>query len=302
MSNTIVSGASSTLDNDVSISDLADHVQTLTDRIDDLEAAVAEKDEQITELRADLEQKDARIEKLEDRVTDLANKADEAEAHRTAITRKTESCDERIDELQAREFEKGAHLLAENVDKDWITVAGNRLERITKDDGNTYFRLPGEEDALGRGGAVAHSTADLLPIQRFARYDDEMLASVTNRKPDEFAAKVWRERNDASRYSLWSKGSAEIRAYLDASDLAEWIRLKESGVSKKYSQELARRTMDAMCELSKNRLGKIKRQRSKDGLSYKETRLVLKSDVELPGKVSKENTDSNPTTDGVAGE
>ena len=303
MSNTTVSGASSILDGDeLSVSDLADHVQTLTDRIEDLEADVAEKDEQIANLHADLEQKDARIEELEERVSDLANKVDDAKAHRTAITRKTETCDERIDELQAREFEKGAHLLAENVDEDRITVAGNRLERITKDDGKTYFRLPGEEDALGRGGAVAHSTADLLPIQRLARYDDEMLASVTNRKPDELAAKVWRERDDASRYSLWSTGSGEIRAYLDASDLAEWIRLKESGVSKKYSQELARRTMDAMHELSKNRLGKIKRQRSKDGLSYQETRLVLKADVELPGEVTKENTDDNPTTDEGAGE
>jgi predicted DNA binding CopG/RHH family protein len=89
---------------------------------------------------------------------------------------------------------------------------------------------------------------------------------------------------------------------LDASDLAEWIRLKESGVSKKYSQELARRTMDAMHELSNKRLGKIKRQRSKDGLSYQETRLVLKADVELPGEVSRENMDDNPATDGVAGE
>jgi hypothetical protein len=47
---------------------------------------------------------------------------------------------------------------------------------------------------------------DLLPIQRLARYDDEILASVTNRKPDELAGKVWRERDEAGRYSLWSKG------------------------------------------------------------------------------------------------
>ncbi|WP_227379736.1 hypothetical protein [Haladaptatus halobius] len=137
---------------------------------------------------------------------------------------------------------------------------------------------------------------------RLARYDDEMLASVTNRKPDELAGKAWRERDEAGRYSLWSKGSGEIRAYLDASELAEWIRLKESGVSKKYSQELARRTMDAMHELSNGRLGKINRQRSKDGLSYQETRLVLKADVELPGEITDKNTDDNPTTDGVAGE
>ena len=303
MSNTTVSGAASILHGDeLSVNELADHVQSLTDRIDDLEADVAKKDEQIANLRTDLEQKDNRIEKLEERVSDLANKVDDAKAHWTAITRKTETCDERIDELQAREFEKGAHLLAENVDEDRITVVGNKLERITKDDGKTYFRLPGEEDALGRGGAVAHSTADLLPIQRLARYDDEMLASVTNRKPDELAAKVWRERDDASRYSFWSTGSGEIRAYLDASDLAEWIRLKECGVSKKYSQELARRTMDAMCELSKNRLGKTKRQRSKDGLRYQETRLVLKSDVELPGEVTNKDTDESPTTDEGAGE
>lgn len=112
-------------------------------------------------------------------------------------------------------------MLAENVEEDRIFVEGNKLERITKDNGKTYFRLPGEEDALGRGGAVAHSTADLLPIQRLTRYDNEMLASVTNRKPDELAAKVWRERNDAGRYSLWSTGSGDIRTYLDASDLAE---------------------------------------------------------------------------------
>ncbi|MFB9808612.1 hypothetical protein ACFFQF_27245 [Haladaptatus pallidirubidus] len=204
--------------------------------------------------------------------------------------------------MQAREFEKGAHLLTDNVDADRIFVEGNKLERITKDDGNTYFRLPGEEDALGRGGAVAHSTADLLPIQRLARYDDEMLASVTNRKPDELAGKVWGERDEAGRYSLWWRGSGEIRAYLDASDLAEWIRLKESGVSKKYSQELARRTMDAMHELSNRRLGKIKRQRSKNGLCYQETRLVLKADVELPGEVTSNDTDDSPTTDEVAGE
>ena len=129
-----------------------------------------------------------------------------------------------------------------------------------------------------------------------------MLASVTNRKPDELAAKVWRERDDASRYSLWSTGSGEIRAYLDASDLAEWIRLKESSVSKKYSQEFARRTMDAMHELSKNQLGKIKRQRFKDGLSYQETRLVLKADVEIPREVTSNDTDAAPTIDTVAEE
>ncbi|WP_266081525.1 hypothetical protein [Haladaptatus caseinilyticus] len=126
--------------------------------------------------------------------------------------------------------------------------------------------------------------------------------SVTNRKPDELASKAWRERDDAGRYSIWSTDSGEIRAYLDASELAKWIRLKECGVSKKYSQELARRTIDAIHELSNGRLGKIKRQRSKDGLIYQETRLVLKADVKLPGEVNSKTTDDTPSTDGVAGE
>ncbi|WP_227377126.1 hypothetical protein [Haladaptatus halobius] len=51
-----------------------------------------------------------------------------------------------------------------------------------------------------------------------------------------------------------------------------------------------------------DRLGKIKRQRFKDGLSYQETRFVLKADVELPGEVTNNNTDDSPTTDAVAGE
>ncbi|WP_458190099.1 hypothetical protein [Haladaptatus sp. NG-WS-4] len=330
MSDTSPVGATAVTEDGISVSELAEHVHVLSDRIADLEADVAEKDEQlndlaealtqkenhIVEVEAELAQKDQRnndlrmtveqqnerIEELEQRIEELETTTTEAQAHRKAITRKTEANDDRIDELQAREFEKGAHLLAENVDQNRITVEGNTLERITKDDGRTYFRLPGEEDALGRGGTVAHSTADLLPLQRLARYDDEMLASVTNRKPDELASKAWRERDDAGRYSLWSTGSGEIRTYLDASDLAEWIRLKESGVSKKYSQELARRTMDAMHELSKHRLGMTKRKRSKDGLQYRETRLVLKADVELPGEVSNNNTNDSPATDEAARE
>ncbi|WP_227379913.1 hypothetical protein [Haladaptatus halobius] len=50
MSNTTTSGASSTLEN-VSVTDLAKHVQSLTNRIDDLEQEVTEKDEQIESLQ-----------------------------------------------------------------------------------------------------------------------------------------------------------------------------------------------------------------------------------------------------------
>ncbi|WP_423743125.1 hypothetical protein V5735_00225 (plasmid) [Haladaptatus sp. SPP-AMP-3] len=49
MSNTTPSGASNALEN-VSVTDLAKHVQSLTDRVDDLEQQVAEKDERIDDL------------------------------------------------------------------------------------------------------------------------------------------------------------------------------------------------------------------------------------------------------------
>ncbi|WP_227778011.1 hypothetical protein [Haladaptatus pallidirubidus] len=53
MSNTTTSGASSSPDeSNISVSDLAKHIQSLTDRIDDLEQEVAKKDERIEELEA----------------------------------------------------------------------------------------------------------------------------------------------------------------------------------------------------------------------------------------------------------
>jgi len=238
---------------------------------------------------------------LEDRVDDVDDTAHEANALAGAVKRKANANADRVAELQSRELEKGAHLLEENVDIDTVEVDGGKLERITKDDRRHYFRLPGENDALERGGAVAHATADLLPIQRLARYDDDMLASVTNRKPDELAAKAWRKRDDAGRHALWSKGSNSVRCYLNASELAQWIRVKEDGVSKKYSQELARRTMDAMIELAKGRLGKTKTDRRKDGLAYRESRVVLKADVDLPGEIGPAATSADPTTNAVAG-
>jgi hypothetical protein len=290
---------------------VAEATADLRERVGDLETQVEDLQDDLDaerEARRDAEQERDR---LQERVDDLEEELDtEREARRDAeqrvdvleskldaITRRTETSKLRIAELQSRELEKGAHLLDDHVDPELLEVDEGRVERITKDDGRTYVRLPGEEDALERGGQVVHSTADLLPIQRFARYDDEMLASLTNRKPDELAAKAWRERDEAGRWSLWSKGSGPVRVYLDSSDLAEWIRTHEPGVDRKYSQELARRTMDAMRQLAKGRLAEKKKNRRKDGLQYKERRLVLMRDVDLPGEVG-----AGPATAEAAGD
>lgn len=270
---------------------------------DDLAEIVTEAVEEATaDLRAEVEDLREENAQLRERVEELeSTMKKDVKPRLDGLSRKTDMNLDRVAEIQGRELEKGAHLLADNVEPNEIEVSEGKLERITKDDGRTYFRLPGEEDALERGGAVAHSTADLLPIQRLARYDDDMLASVTNRKPDELAAKAWRERDETGRYALWTKGSGDWDRYIKSSDLADWIRAREDGVSKNWSQELARRTMDAMKQLSKSRLVKHRKSRSADGLQYKENVLVLKTDVDLPGEISSTDETDAPDTSEVAG-
>ncbi|MFC4451207.1 hypothetical protein [Halorussus aquaticus] len=271
----------------------------------DLREQISDLEREAKDLRDELaEERDARRE-AEARLADLQEAVEnEHDARLSALEAKANGTRSMIAELQSRELEKGAHLTYDNVEAnimdELLDVDGDRIERITKDDDNQYARLPGEEDALDRGGAVAHSTADLLPIQRLARYDDEMLANVTNRKPDELAAKAWRERDDPGRYQLWTSGSSGWRVYLKSSDLADWIRAHEEGVSKNYAQELARRTLDAMQELSKHRLITTQKKRTADGLTYKENVVVLKDDVDLPGESSLGKSDG-PATDEVAG-
>ncbi|WP_197075911.1 hypothetical protein [Halostagnicola sp. A56] len=67
---------------------------------------------------------------------------------------------ERVTELQSRELEKGAHLLEETVDELAVDVADGRLERITKEGGKTYYRLPEQADPLERGGDISLAYGD----------------------------------------------------------------------------------------------------------------------------------------------
>ncbi len=62
--------------------------------------------------------------------------------------------------LQSRELEKGTHLREEIVDAHVVEVPDGRLERVTKDDVETYFRLPRSADLLDRGEtALAYGTS-----------------------------------------------------------------------------------------------------------------------------------------------
>ena len=255
----------------------------------------------VLQLRDSVDELQEENERLRDEVQELRSEVKEQDERISATNTRISGTREMVGELQSRELEKSAHLHWDNLHANHVdenlTVAGDQLERITKEDGETYARLPGVDDALERGGAVAHSTADLLPIQRLARYDDEMLASTTKTQQDRLAAEAWREIDDAGRYGLWSKGCADVDIYLKSSDLADWIRQNRTGINKKYSQELARRTIEAMLDLANGRLAKTMKRHRKDGLQYQETRLEFRSDVDLPGRRS-----STPTTSAGAGD
>ncbi|MFD1588505.1 hypothetical protein ACFR9U_16120 [Halorientalis brevis] len=195
-----------------------------------------------------------------------------------------------VAELQSRELEKGAHLQFETVTEhvELLDVDGDRLERFEGEDGDTWVRLPNAEDPLERSGTSALATADLLPIQQLARMDEEMLANATSRRADYLAAKAWAERGKNSKSSLWSAGCRSVSEYIDASDLRVWIKANhqrpDEDMTYENAKKLAGKALERIQQLAKNRVYIEKRDRRKDGLKYKERRLVVPTDAEIPGE------------------
>ncbi|WP_255681319.1 hypothetical protein [Natrinema sp. SYSU A 869] len=255
-------------------------------------------------LRETVTQQSERIEAQQEQVDVLKDEVEQFHAENTrleavadAALKKAGTNKARIAELQTREFEKGAYLLAEHVDPDALADGVDRLERFAKDDG-TYMRLPGSDDPLDRGSAVTLSHGDLLPIQQLAQMDDDMLQSSTNSLPARLAAMLWRARSDPNvGDDPWQEGCKDIREYVKASDMKHWIRRQESGVNDAYAKKLVSRTIDALLELSKNRLAICKQTERKNGLPYTERRVLLKTDAPIPGEATK--SDGTPETIGV---
>ena len=189
----------------------ADELATLRDRIDQLETALEAKDDRIDDLERDRD-------RLEETTTTLREKLEECERDRTrcekavdAALNKAGTNKNRIEELQSRELEKGAHLQTETVDEHELEVSGDHLEKFTKDDGRTYFRLPESADPLDNG-SVSLAYGDLLPIQQLARMDDDMLQSTANALPTRLAAKLWQARADSSvGDNPWETGCEDIK-------------------------------------------------------------------------------------------
>ena len=276
-------------------------VTQLLDRVSDLEAAVA-KNKQLKHRIDDIEAENERLRSI---LSEYERRFDATDAKTNAIAKKSQFNKERVGELQAREFEKGAHLETKNVDVRTIDVYDDQLEKITKDDGKQYFRLPNGEDPLDRGGQISLAHADLLPVQQLARLDDDMLRSTTSSRPMRLAAKLWKARVDETvGDNPWKKGSQTIREFVKASDLKHWIRRQDPGVSDSYAKKLVSRTIDALLDLSKNRVAIRRKTERKNGLSYMERRIILPSDVSIPGKLdnpSVDETDDGPKTGGVHG-
>ncbi len=272
-----------------------DRLDTLEDRIDDLERTLEAKDDRIDALESHLEHKGDRIDDLEGQLEGEAECLEETEQAcdrleklADAAMNKATMNKERVTELQSRELEKGAHLREDAVDEHAVDVPDGRLERLTKDDGETYYRVPESSDPLGRS-EVSLAYGDLLPIQQLARMDEEMRRSATSALPTRLAAKLWQARSDDSvGDNPWEAGCREINEYVKASDLKHWIRRQEQGISESYAKKLVSRVIDALLDLSKHRVAVRKRQERKNGLEYTERRLVLPTDVEIPGEAGGE--------------
>ncbi|RQH01909.1 hypothetical protein [Natrarchaeobius oligotrophus] len=288
--------------NESPIQTLPNELESLRERIAALESSLEQKKERLDHLEAELGRERAANERLEARVEELEHAQTPIEARLDAHEKKLNANKDRVGELQARELEKGAHLFEENVDRSEIEVADGRLERIGKDDGRQYFRLPESDDPLERGGDVALAHGDLLPIQQLAKMDDDMLHATTSPLPSRLAAKLWKARTDPGvGDNPWEKGSTGVREYVTASDMKHWIRRQEKGISDEYAKKLVSRTIDALLDLSKNRLAIKRTRQRKNGLEYTERRVLLMEDAEIPGEGTGAPEQECPETADVDG-
>jgi hypothetical protein len=265
---------------------------------EDVAAIVQEETADLREenerLESELQEEREQRRQAEQRVDELEKRLDLASTARDSLREEIDDVDSAVGELQSRALEKSAHLARVN-DPAHLDVDGDRLERFEGDDGRQYVRLPGKSDPLSRSGTSRLAQGDLLPIQQLARMDDDMLRSA-GPLPARLAARAWREREEGR---LWSQGSGQVRDYVDAGDLKVWIRREEDGVNAEYAKKLASRTIDALIDLTKNQVRIEKRHHRKDGLKYRERRVIVPTGAEIPGETR--STDDSPETSVVHG-
>jgi len=257
--------------------------------------------EQLEEQREENRRLQEENEKLRERVDELERRADAAGKHRETLIEEIDDANYRIGELQSLDLEKGHHI-QHIKEPAYLDVASGRIEYVDGDDGEEYARLPGSKDPLERSGESVLATGDLLPIQQLAQMQDDTLAGATSKRADYIAARVWTERGQHSPGSVWSSGCGQVREYVDASDVRTYIKSEleraDESLSYDYAKKLAGDALERIRELAKDRCYVERRNHRKDGLRYKERRLVVPSDADIPGEGS---TSDAPGTDGVTG-
>ncbi|WP_254524939.1 hypothetical protein [Natrinema caseinilyticum] len=272
---------------------------SIHDQLAQFEARIDDLENENDALRETVSHQTDQIDAQNEQIDALEEENSRLETVAQAALKKAGANKDRIAELQTRELEKGAHFLADHVDPDSLVDRVERLERFSKED-DTYMRIPNSDDPLDRGGSVALAHGDLLPIQQLAQMDDDMLRSSTNSLPARLAAKLWRARTDPSvGDNPWQKGCKSVCEYVKAGEMKHWIRRQESGVSDADAKKLVSRTIDALLELSKNRLAIRRQTERKNGLPYTERRVLLKTDASIPGETTE--TMVSTETPGVHG-
>jgi uncharacterized coiled-coil protein SlyX len=277
-------------------------LERLEARIADLEATVKTQQTQIENLQTDLDTEREARKTAEQRVDSLQSTCEKQSALLDALRKRTTTTQSQLAELQTRELEKGAHLEYEHVTptRDQLDLPENRLERFSDDEGTEWVRLPDHEDPLERSGTTPLPTADLLPIQQLARMDNQLLSTATSRRADYLAAKAWAERGTHDRSTLWSRGCNTVSEYVDASDVRVWIKSTheraDETLSYDHAKKLAGQTLERIRKLANDRVYIEKRTHRKDGLEYKERRLVVPSDLDISGTATTD-TDTPGTTD-----
>lgn len=282
-------------------------VSTVETENEELQKANKKKDQRIDELEDQVEELRKADEKKDERINELETEQERVQGIAIGALNKSSTNTNRLKELQGRELEKGAHLLEENIPKGnkgegeySVDVADGRLEKIQKEDGEAYLRIPEIDDPIGRGGSTTLAHADLLPIQQLAQMDDDMVQSSTSDLPSELAAKLWKARDESNdRSNPWRKGSDEVREYVKSSDIKSWILRQEGDIKDEYAKKLVSRTISRLIDYSNNRVAVQKKDQRKNGLTYKERFVEIRADAQIPGE-SKQMNDQ-PGTVGVLG-
>lgn len=282
-------------------------VSTVETENKELRKANKKKDERIDELEDQVEELRKADEKKDERINELETEQERVQGIAIGALNKSSTNTDRLKELQGRELEKGAHLLEENIPKGdkgegeySVNVVDGRLEKISKEDGETYLRMPKSEDPVGRGGATTLAHGDLLPIQQLAQMDDDMLDRTAKTKGDYLAARLWQAR-DSEVDNPWKKGCKGVREYIDAGGMKHWIRreLGRGAVDDSYAKKLVTRTIGALKDLTKDRIVITKTKSGRSGVTSKERRVKIMDEAVIPGETAQK--DDVDGTSGVHG-